>query len=178
MRYLFRTGAAALIMMLAGSAAGAEEGAETAPYEISSNGLGTYSNASGSFIIKRLLDSANFGGAELDIAELTFGPDYQGRRHTHGAIEIFYVLSGRLRHVVNGVAADLDPGMIGVVRPGDEVEHIVLSEEPLRTLVIWLPGGTAERIAGNLKPIEGAEKKGAAVSGIALMLSSARQGKE
>ena len=109
-------------------------------------------------MIKRLLDSANFGGSELDIAELTFGPDYQGRVHTHRPIEIFYVLSGRLRHVVNGVAADLDPGMIGVVRPGDEVEHIVLSEEPLRMLVVWLPGGLAEGIAGNLEPLAGPEE--------------------
>ena len=153
MTYTLRAGAAVLIMMFAGPAAAAEEGAETAPYEISSSGLGTYGSPSGSLIIKRLLDSANFGGAELDIAELTFGPDYQGRRHTHGPIEIFYILSGRLRHVVNGVAADLDPGMIGVVRPGDEVEHIVLSQEPLRTLVIWLPGGTAEAIAGSLEPL-------------------------
>ncbi len=158
MKSLIKAGAAALIMMLAGPlAAAAEETqeAEKTPYEISSNGLGTYANPSGSFILKRLLDSANLGGAELDIAELTFGPDYRGRVHTHGPIEIFYVLSGRLRHVVNGVAADLEPGMIGVVRPGDEVEHIVLSEEPLHMLVIWLPGGLAERLAGNLEPLEG-----------------------
>lgn len=51
-----------------GAPAAAEQGAETAPYEISSSGLGTYGSPSGSLIIKRLLDSANFGGAELDIA--------------------------------------------------------------------------------------------------------------
>lgn len=158
MTYLLKAGAAALLMLLAGFPAGAAvEEAEKAPYEISSKGLGSYANPSGSFILKRLLDSANFGGTELDIAELTFGPDYRGRVHTHVPIEIFYVLSGRLRHVVNGVAADLDPGMIGVVRPGDEVEHIVLSEEPLHMLVIWLPGGLAERLAGDLKPLEAPE---------------------
>ncbi len=156
--------AGALLLALAGALAVAAVAAEVTqetervPYEISSNGLGTYATPSGSFIIKRLLDSANFGGSELDIAELTFGPDYQGRVHTHRPIEIFYVLSGRLRHVVNGVAADLDPGMIGVVRPGDEVEHIVLSEEPLRMLVVWLPGGLAEGIAGNLEPLAGPEE--------------------
>lgn len=139
------------------SAAGAQEQSETPAYQTSSNGLGTYASADGGFMLKRLLDSANFGGAELDIAELTFGPGYQGRVHKHGAIEIFYVLSGRLRHVVNGVAADLGPGMVGVVRPGDDVDHIVLSDEPLRTLVIWLPGGTAERIAGNLEPVKDTE---------------------
>ena len=158
MTYLFRAGAGLLLLASAGAlAAAAEETQETerTPYEISSDGLGTYSNPSGSFILKRLLDSANFGGTELDVAELTFGPDYQGRVHTHAPIEIFYVLSGRLRHVVNGVAADLDPGMIGVVRPGDEVEHIVLSDQPLRMLVIWVPGGLAERLAGNLKSLDG-----------------------
>ena len=161
MKFLIKAGAAALIMMLAGSPAGAAEEtqeAEKTPYEISSKGLGAYANPSGSFQLKRLLDSANFGGTELDIAELTFGPDYRGRVHTHRPIEIFYVLSGRLRHVVNGVAVDLDPGMIGVVRPGDQVEHIVLSEEPLHMLVIWVPGGLAERLAGNLKPLGGPEE--------------------
>ena len=154
MKKLIKTGAAALALMYAGPLAVTAEEAEKAPYEISSAGLGTYANSSGVFMIKRLLDSANFGGTELDIAELTFGPEYQGRVHTHVPIEIFYVLSGRLRHVVNGIAADLEPGMIGVVRPGDEVEHIVLSDVPLRMLVIWLPGGLAERLAGNLKRLE------------------------
>ena len=164
MTYLFKAGAGVLLLAFAGplaaaAAAAAEtQEAEKTPYEISSDGLGTYTNPSGSFILKRLLDSANFGGAELDVAELTFGPDYQGRVHTHRPIEIFYVLSGRLRHVVNGVAADLGPGMIGVVRPGDQVEHIVLSEEPLHMLVIWLPGGLAELLAGNLKPLEIADE--------------------
>ena len=164
MKIIMRAGAGALLLALAGplnaAATAAEESreAEQVPYEISSDGLGTYANPSGSFKLKRLLDSANFGGAEVDIAELTFGPDYQGRVHTHGPIEIFYVLSGRLRHVVNGVAADLEPGMIGVVRSGDEVEHIVLSKEPLRTLVIWLPGGLAERIAGNLEELDGPQE--------------------
>ncbi len=161
MKIIMTAGAGALLLALAGTfPAAAEETqeAEKVPYEISSNGLGTYANPSGSFTLKRLLDSANFGGAELDIAELTFGPDYQGRVHTHQPIEIFYVLSGRLRHVVNGVAADLEPGMIGVVRPSDQVEHIVLSKEPLRMLVIWVPGGLAERLAGNLRPVDGPEE--------------------
>ena len=157
MTYLFKAGAGILLLAFAGPLTAAAQETEKTPYEISSKGLGTYANPSGSFTLKRLLDSANFGGGELDVAELTFGPDYQGRVHTHAPIEIFYVLSGRLRHVVNGVAADLDPGMVGVVRPGDEVEHIVLSEEPLHMLVIWLPGGLAERLAGNLKPLEGPE---------------------
>lgn len=161
MKIIMTAGAGALLLALAGTFAGAAEEtqeAEKVPYEISSNGLGTYANPSRSFTLKRLLDSANFGGAELDIAELTFGPDYQGRVHTHQPIEIFYVLSGRLRHVVNGVAADLEPGMIGVVRPGDQVEHIVLSKEPLRMLVIWVPGGLAERLAGNLEPLDGPQE--------------------
>ena len=164
MKIAMRAVAGALLLALAGTlaaaAAAAEETqeAEKTPYEISSDGLGTYANPSGSFILKRLLDSANFGGGEIDVAELTFGPDYQGRVHTHRPVEIFYVLSGRLRHVVNGLAVDLDPGMIAVVRPGDEVEHIVLSEEPLHMLVIWLPGGLAQGLAGNLEPLEVADE--------------------
>lgn len=123
-------------------------------YVVGTAGLGTYADAAGTFILKRLLDADNFGGAELDVAELTFPVGYKGRGHLHAPIEIFYVLEGRMRHVVNGIAVDLDPGMIGLVRPGDTVEHIVLSEVPLKTLVIWLPGGFAQRLAGNLKQLK------------------------
>ena len=135
-------------------ASGQKTPEEKPAYAVGTAGLGTYANESGDFILKRLLDSENFGGAELDVAEMTFPVGYEGRGHLHGPIEIFYVLSGRMRHVVNGIAVDLEPGMIGMVRPGDTVEHIVLSETPLKTLVIWLPGGLSQDIAGNLKRVE------------------------
>jgi mannose-6-phosphate isomerase-like protein (cupin superfamily) len=74
----------------------------------------------------------------------------------HGRIEIFYILAGRLDHVVNGESHLLRPGMVGIVRPGDEVIHRVVSDVPVKALVIWAPGGEADRIAGflNERPIE------------------------
>ncbi len=110
------------------------------------------------FQIKVLVEAANLGGTELDLGEITFpaGPA-PNRGHGHAAIEIFYILSGQLNHVVNGESHILDPGMVGIVRPGDDVIHHVTSDEPVRALVIWAPGGEADRLAQffQQRPIEG-----------------------
>jgi len=92
---------------------------------------------------KVLVDAANLGGTETRIAELTFNTDYEGQPHTHDAIEIFYVLSGRFGHNVNGVPGVLEPGEIGICRPGDTIIHTVEGDEPAVVLTIWLPGGAA-----------------------------------
>jgi quercetin dioxygenase-like cupin family protein len=98
--------------------------------------------------IKLLLEEANFGGSEIEIAEITFPVGANPPTgHRHGSIEIFYVVEGVLGHVVNGELHRIEPGMIGVVKPGDEVIHRVLSDVPVRTLVLWVPGGEADRIA-------------------------------
>ncbi len=110
---------------------------------------GTRSLALGSGTsIKMLLDATNLGGEEIEVAEITFpvGMNPAGG-HRHGAMEIFYIVEGVLGHVVNGVEHRLDPGMVGVVRPADEVVHRVLSDEPVKALVLWVPGGEADRIA-------------------------------
>lgn len=92
---------------------------------------------------KVLVDAANLGGIETRIAELTFNTDYEGQPHTHDAIEIFYVLSGRFGHNVNGVPGVLEAGEIGICRPGDTIIHSVEGDEPAVVLTIWLPGGAA-----------------------------------
>ena len=66
--------------------------------------------------------------------------------HQHGSLEIFYVVEGVLGHEVNGISHRLEPGMVGFVKPGDAVNHQVLSDGPMRALVIWLPGGEAGRL--------------------------------
>lgn len=103
-------------------------------------------------VIKVLVEASNLGGSELDLGEITFpvGPRAE-RGHRHGSIEIFYVLSGQLDHIVNGQSHVLDPGMVGIVRAGDEVIHHVLSSEPVRALVIWAPGGEAERVSRSFR---------------------------
>lgn len=95
----------------------------------------------GAIDFKILVDAANLGGEETRIAELTFAPAYEGQPHTHDAIEIFYVLSGRFGHNVNGTQAVLEAGEIGICRPGDTIIHSVEGEEPAVVLTIWLPGG-------------------------------------
>lgn len=101
-------------------------------------------SAAGSAIqFKILVDAANLGSEETRIAELTFPVGYAGPSHLHDAIEIFYVLSGRFGHAVNGVAGTLEPGDIGIVRPGDDIVHSVIGNVPAVVLTIWLPGGAA-----------------------------------
>ena len=100
------------------------------------------SPAGGAISFKILVDAANLGTEEARIAELTFPTDYAGQAHTHDAIEIFYVLSGRLGHNVNGVPGVLEPGDIGIYRPGDTIIHSVEGDEPVVVLTIWLPGGS------------------------------------
>ncbi len=97
----------------------------------------------GTLAYRILVDAENLGGEETRIAELTLSPDYVGQPHTHDAIEIFYVLSGRFGHNVNGEPGILEPGQIGICRPGDTIIHSVESAEPAVVLTIWLPGGAA-----------------------------------
>jgi quercetin dioxygenase-like cupin family protein len=101
--------------------------------------------------IKMLLEQANLGSGEIEIGEITL-PAGAGmnnpidRGHNHGVIEIFYVLEGELEHVVNGTPYLLKPGMLGVVRPEDSVGHRVPGDSPMKALIIWAPGGEAERL--------------------------------
>lgn len=117
------------------------------PYARASSGTRALTLGGGA-TIKLLLEEANFGGSEIEVAEITFPVGTNPPvGHRHGAIEIFYVVEGVLGHVVNGELHRIEPGMVGVVKPGDEVVHRVLSDVPVRTLVIWVPGGEADRIA-------------------------------
>ncbi len=96
--------------------------------------------------LKILLDESNLGGKEIEIAELTLAAGTVVAPHKHGSLEIFYVLSGTLGHEVNGEMHMLTPGMVGVVRIGDSVRHIVPKESDTKVLVIWAPAGEARRV--------------------------------
>lgn len=99
-----------------------------------------------------LLDKDSFNGPELDIGEITLPAGADSGEHAHQSAEVFYVLSGELDHVVNGKSQLLKPGMVGFVRPPDKVRHRVPGSTPVKTLVIWTPGGEAARIASRWKP--------------------------
>lgn len=104
----------------------------------------------GGVILRPLTDPAMYGGTEVDVAELTFPANSDSGDHVHGAIETFYVLEGELEHVVNGKSVLLKPGMIGTVRPPDQVRHKT-GAAGAKTLVVWAPGGEMARIAARWK---------------------------
>jgi quercetin dioxygenase-like cupin family protein len=109
--------------------------------------IGTRTLTAGAAEIKVLVEASNLGTAEVEVAEATFPVGYRTAGHEHGAIEIFYVVEGVLEHTVNGDAKLLHPGMVGIVRPGDTVTHGTFGDEPVKAVVIWAPGGEAERLA-------------------------------
>lgn len=116
-------------------------------YARTSAGIRELSLGSGT-VIRLLLAAENLGSSEIELAEITFPEGTAPTRgHTHGALEIFYVVEGVLGHVVDGVEHRLEPGMVGVVRAGDEVVLRVLSEVPVKSVVLWVPGGQADRLA-------------------------------
>jgi quercetin dioxygenase-like cupin family protein len=135
-----------LIAALALSVTAASAAAQSdASYARSSTGTRQVTLGSGT-VIKMLLDASNLGGAEIEVAEITFPADASpSGGHRHGAMEIFYIVEGVLGHVVNGVEHRLEPGMAGVVRPEDEIVHRVL-EGPVKAVVLWVPGGEGDRI--------------------------------
>jgi quercetin dioxygenase-like cupin family protein len=103
----------------------------------------------GATAVKVLIDSATLGGGEVELARLTFPPNPSAppRNHVHTRVEILYVLSGELDHIVNGVSHLLKPGMTGIVRPGDQVAHRIPGPDSAKVLVIWAPGGELARLS-------------------------------
>lgn len=126
-------------------------------YEAATNGTRYLEFADGAVSFKILVEASNLGSDELEMAEHAFAPGTNIGGHLHGSTEIFYVLSGELEHTVNGEAHLLTQGMVGIVRPGDEVIHRVPSEDtPAHVLIIWTPGGEIGRIFGSAaeRPVE------------------------
>ena len=96
--------------------------------------------------LRVLLDEGNVG-PEVAVGEMTFPANLDSGDHTHDAIEMFYIVSGELEHVVNGKSQMLKPGMAGYVRPPDKVRHKVGPAGPVKAVVIWVPGAEAKKIA-------------------------------
>src|SRR6476661_2905888 len=108
----------------------------------------TYRSPGGS-TLRLFLDESNVG-PEVSVGELTFPPNADSGDHAHGAIEMFYVLSGELEHVVNGKSYILRPGMTGYVRPPDKIRHKT-GAAGAKVIVIWVPGDEAKKIAARWK---------------------------
>lgn len=120
-------------------------------YTYATNGITDHIGAGSGAEWKLLLNESNLGGKELQMVEVTLAPGTLVRSHTHGALEVVYVLSGTYEHEVNGKLYSLTPGMVGIVRPGDHVRHLVPKSGPAKLLIIWVPAGEAERVLRNAK---------------------------
>jgi quercetin dioxygenase-like cupin family protein len=99
--------------------------------------------------LRLMLDETNLG-AEVSLGEITFPPNSDSGEHAHGAIEIFYIVSGELEHVVNGVSQVLKPGMAGFVKPPDKVRHKT-GPAGAKAVVVWVPGEEGRRVADRWK---------------------------
>ena len=104
--------------------------------------------------IKVLVEASNYGSGEVEVAEITLSSS--SAEHKHGSSEIIYVLEGVLEHVVNGETHRIEPGMVGIVKPGDTVAHRVVPPGPVKAILVWSPGGEADRLAKLFKtsPVE------------------------
>jgi quercetin dioxygenase-like cupin family protein len=131
-------GSIALLLSLSGVTASAQAGKTGETYR-----------SPGGSTLRLFLDSSNVG-PQVSVGELTFPPNADSGEHTHGAIEMFYVVSGELEHVVNGKSYMLGPGMTGYVRPPDKVRHKT-GPAGAKVVVIWVPGDEAQKIAARWK---------------------------
>ncbi|MBS1820169.1 MAG: cupin domain-containing protein [Acidobacteria bacterium] len=104
----------------------------------------TYRAPSGT-TLRLMLDETNLG-SEVSLGEMVFPPNQDSGEHAHDAIEIFYVVSGELEHVVNGRSQILKPGMSGFVRPPDKVRHKT-GPAGAKVVVVWSPGIEGRRVA-------------------------------
>ena len=109
----------------------------------------TYRSPNG-ITLRLILDEGNVG-SEVSLGEMTFPANLDSGDHRHGAIEIFYVVSGVLEHVVNGKSQMLGPGMVGYVKMGDSVRHKTGPAGPVKAMVMWVPGAEGTRIASRWK---------------------------
>jgi quercetin dioxygenase-like cupin family protein len=104
----------------------------------------TYRSPSGT-TLRLMIDETNLG-SEVSLGEMTFPANADSGEHAHGAIEIFYVISGELEHVVNGQSQRLKPGMSGYVRPPDKVRHKT-GPAGAKVVVVWVPGAEGRQVA-------------------------------
>ena len=105
--------------------------------------------APGGTTLKLFLDETNVG-SEVTLCEITFPPNSDSGDHKHGAIEMFYIVSGELDHVVNGKSHILKPGMTGYVKPPDAVRHKT-GPAGAKAVVVWVPGEEGKKIAARWK---------------------------
>jgi quercetin dioxygenase-like cupin family protein len=151
MRTMLRTCWPLALMLLVAPLA---SGDEPASYTYATNGIKDHIAGGAGSEWKLLLNESNLGGKELEMVEVTLAPGTTVGSHTHGSLEVIYVLSGTYDHEVNGKLYELTPGMVGIVRPGDHVRHLVPKSGPAKLLILWAPGGEAARVLRQAKGVD------------------------
>jgi quercetin dioxygenase-like cupin family protein len=145
-------------LVVAPWASGAEPGAaaSSAPqsYTYATNGIKDHIPGGGGSEWKLLLNESNLGGKEIEMVEVSLAAGTTVGSHTHGSLEVIYVLSGTYDHEVNGKRYELTPGMVGIVRPGDHVRHLVPKSGPAKLLIMWVPGGEAAKVLRQPKGVD------------------------
>ena len=136
----------AAAIIAAGAAAATEVTmARTSAAQATSSQQGVTYRAPSGTTLRLMLDENNLG-TEVSLGEMIFPPNQDSGEHAHEAIEIFYVVSGELEHVVNGKSQILKPGMSGFVRPPDKVRHKT-GPAGAKVVVVWAPGIEGRRVA-------------------------------
>ena len=106
--------------------------------------------------LKTLVEESNYGNGDVEVAELHLpkvpksGYVVQGLEHVHKSTEIFYVISGRMGHIIRGKKHIIEPGQVGIVHGGDKIIHTVEGDEPVKAIVIWVAGGEADNLVENM----------------------------
>lgn len=108
----------------------------------------TYRSPGGT-TLRLMLDDSNVG-PEVTLGEMLFPPNADSGDHQHGALEMFYVVSGEYEHIVNGQSQILKPGMSGYVKPPDKVRHKT-GAAGAKVVVVWVPGEEGKKIASRWK---------------------------
>ena len=134
------------VAMTAAAVSGDAPAQATPTYSYASNGVLDNVVDRGGDRWKLLLNESNLGGKELEAAEVTIPAGTVVGSHHHGSVEVIYVLSGVYGHEVNGKLYLLKPGMVGIVRPGDSVRHLVPKQGPTKLLILWSPSGEAAKL--------------------------------
>ncbi|MFL6279716.1 MAG: cupin domain-containing protein [Vicinamibacterales bacterium] len=124
-------------------------GVEESGMEQSEKQQGVSYRSPGGTLLRLMLDDSNVG-SEVTLGEITFPPNTDSGDHQHGAIEMFYIVSGELEHVVNGQSQILKPGMAGYVKPPDKVRHKT-GPGGAKAVVVWVPGEEGKRVASRWK---------------------------
>jgi len=85
--------------------------------------------------------SADETGGQLTVMEMTVPPGWGPPPHTHDGSESVYVLEGNVRYHIGGETYEGGPGTFFHIPPGVEENFEPASDDTIRVLVLYTPGG-------------------------------------